>query len=136
MKVIKIAAALIARRNGDVLLVRKNGTEVFMQPGGKIEPGETPEAALIRELYEEIGLSVEQDALQPIGEFQAIAANEPHHRVHADLFLITIDDPKNSVGGEIDEIAWVSPAAPGDLPMAPLTADHILPFWQKWRTTA
>lgn len=136
MKVIKIAAALIARRNGDVLLVRKNGTEVFMQPGGKIEPGETPEAALIRELYEEIGLSVEQDALQPIGEFQAIAANEPHHHVHADLFLITIDDPKISVGGEIDEITWVTPAAPGSLPMAPLTADHILPFWQKWRTTA
>jgi len=136
MRLIKIAAALIARRNGDVLLVRKSGTEIFMQPGGKIEPGETPEAALVRELQEEIGLVVEQDALQPIGAFEAPAANEPHHRVQADLFLITIDDPKISAGGEIEEIAWVSPAAPGTLPMAPLTADHILPFWQKWRNTA
>ena len=136
MKRISIAAALIARRNGDVLLVRKAGTAIFMQPGGKIEPGETPEAALVRELQEEIGLTVDPDALQPLGAFEAIAANEPHHRVHAELFLISMEDPEIVAGGEIEEIVWVAPGSPGSLPMAPLTADHILPFWQRWRTTA
>ena len=39
---------------GHVLLVRKADTRFFMQAGGKIEPGEEPAAALVRELHEEI----------------------------------------------------------------------------------
>ncbi len=45
-----IAAAIITDSQGRCLLVRKRGTEYFMQPGGKPEIGETPHAALIREL--------------------------------------------------------------------------------------
>ena len=44
-----IAAAIITDSQGRCLLVRKRGTEYFMQPGGKPEIGETPHAALIRE---------------------------------------------------------------------------------------
>jgi len=54
---IRIAAAVIVRPDGMTLLVRKRGTSAFMQPGGKIEPGETPEQALSRELSEEIGVT-------------------------------------------------------------------------------
>ncbi|EPM86442.1 NUDIX hydrolase, partial [Pseudomonas syringae pv. actinidiae ICMP 18804] len=39
MKVINIAAALLIGADGRTLLVRKRGTQAFMQPGGKIEPG-------------------------------------------------------------------------------------------------
>ncbi|WP_408734888.1 NUDIX domain-containing protein [Asaia platycodi] len=42
MRVIHIAAALLHDGAGRLLLVRKHGTVAFMQPGGKIEPGETP----------------------------------------------------------------------------------------------
>ncbi|MBB4242699.1 MULTISPECIES: NUDIX domain-containing protein [Rhizobium] len=49
-KTIRIAAALVLRPDGKTLLVRKRGTIAFMQPGGKIEPRETAEAAVVREL--------------------------------------------------------------------------------------
>ena len=53
-KTIRIAAALIDDGEGRVFLVRKRGTAAFMQPGGKIDPGETAFQALARELTEEL----------------------------------------------------------------------------------
>ena len=58
-----IAAAIITDSQGRCLLVRKRGTEYFMQPGGKPEIGETPHAALIREPEEELNFSVSQEGL-------------------------------------------------------------------------
>lgn len=49
-RAIQIAAALIDDDAGRLLLVRKAGTEWFMQAGGKIENGESPLSALRREL--------------------------------------------------------------------------------------
>jgi len=49
-RTIWIAAALIEDGEGRLLLIRKAGTEWFMQAGGKIEDGESPLAALRREL--------------------------------------------------------------------------------------
>jgi 8-oxo-dGTP pyrophosphatase MutT (NUDIX family) len=46
---------LVRNATGELLLVRKGGTEGFMLPVGKIEPGETPLQALARELREELG---------------------------------------------------------------------------------
>ena len=50
MDAIEVVAALIRNEHGHVLLVRKQGTRAFMQPGGKREPGEDDLAALAREL--------------------------------------------------------------------------------------
>ena len=58
-KTIRIAAALLIEPNGQTLLVRKRGTQAFMQPGGKIDAGEQPAEALARELHEELGLIIE-----------------------------------------------------------------------------
>ncbi|MHB9005113.1 MAG: NUDIX hydrolase, partial [Coriobacteriia bacterium] len=57
-EVIRVAAALIVDEGGRILLVRKRGTTVFMQPGGKYEPGETAAETLSRELHEELGLRI------------------------------------------------------------------------------
>lgn len=76
MKMIIIAAAIITDSQGRCLLVRKRGTEYFMQPGGKPEIGETPHAALIRELEEELNFSVSPEELVQVGRFTDAAANE------------------------------------------------------------
>jgi 8-oxo-dGTP diphosphatase len=67
--VLVVAAALIDRA-GRVLIARrppgKQLAGLWEFPGGKVEPGESPEAALIRELEEELELIVDSAALTPI----------------------------------------------------------------------
>ncbi|EPC02000.1 hypothetical protein L861_20320 [Litchfieldella anticariensis FP35 = DSM 16096] len=123
--IIHIAAALITDAQGRLLLVRKRGTQAFMQAGGKIEPGETPADALIRELREELG-SVPTD-LESLGEFAAPAANEPGHVVAAHLFLATMTSSIRAAA-EIEEVVWVTPEEATALPLAPLTRDRVLPL--------
>lgn len=69
--VINVVAAAIVRDDGRILVAqRAPGTSLaglWEFPGGKIEPGETPEAALVRELAEELAIEVAPEALLPIG---------------------------------------------------------------------
>ena len=124
---IKVVAALIRDEAGRVLLVRKRGTTAFMQPGGKRDPGEDDAAALAREVAEELGCSIVRDTIQPLGEFDAVAANESGRRVHACLYAVDVtgDVVPNR---EIDATIWVDPSTPPDIPLAPLTRDHVLPL--------
>lgn len=125
--VIRIVAAVVLDDRNHVLVVRKRGTTAFMQPGGKIEPGETPVQALRREIREELGAGVVEESIRPLGHHDAAAANEPGHRVAADLFLVSLDE-RPQPGAEIVEMAWVDPHAPGDIELAPLTVGAVLEF--------
>ena len=124
---ILIAAALIDDGAGRVLLVRKNGTEHFMQAGGKIEPDERPLCALRRELTEEIGLRVRGDEPRYLGRFSAPAANEPGYTVIAELFHIRITHTP-VISAEIAEARWLTLNGAIDLPLAPLTRTYVLPL--------
>ena len=128
-RTIRIAAALLIGPDGRTLLVRKRGTEAFMQPGGKIEAHEQPVHALARELEEELGLVIEPAHATYLGRFSAPAANEPGFVVQAELFQLTVDSDV-SPAAEIEEVRWVDPAIDGDLSLAPLTRDVILPFYR------
>jgi len=124
---IEIVAAVIRDQAGRVLLVRKRGTTAFMQPGGKRDGGEDDITALARELDEELGCRLVPGSIEPLGEFDAISANEPGFRVRAALYEIAVTGdiaPK----AEIETMIWVDPAAPADIPLAPLTRDHVLPL--------
>lgn len=125
-KTLKVVAALIRDETGRVLLVRKRGTTAFMQPGGKRDAGEDDVTALARELDEELGCRLIPGSVRPLGQFDAVAANEPGWRVQAAVYAIEVAGaiaPK----AEIDEMLWIDPAAPPDIHLAPLTRDHVLP---------
>lgn len=126
--IIRIAAALVVSPDGRLLLVRKRGTLAFMQPGGKIEPGEEPRQALLRELGEELGLVPAAAALEPLGRFSAPAANEPGHEVQAELFRLVAEPADATPRAEIAEAVWVTAGEAAALPLAPLTRDCVLPL--------
>ncbi|MEJ0013681.1 MAG: NUDIX domain-containing protein [Bauldia sp.] len=123
---IAIVAAVVRDADGRVLLVRKHGTAAFLQPGGKREAGEGDIAALARELGEELGCGIVAGSARPVGAFSAPAANEAGREVVAHVYAVRLDGTPVA-SAEIAELAWVDPAAPGDLVLAPLTRDGILP---------
>lgn len=125
---IRVSAAIITDRAGRVLVVRKNGTTRFMQPGGKPEPGETPAQTLIRELDEELALQIDEAALQPLGVFVSAAANEPDHHVVADAFALRAEAEDVVVQAELAELRWLEPGDVSSVPLAPLSVEHLLPI--------
>jgi 8-oxo-dGTP pyrophosphatase MutT (NUDIX family) len=123
MTTIRIAAAVIRDGNGNLLLVRKRGTQAFMQPGGKIEPDEQPVNALARELREELGIVMAQSTY--LGSFLAPAANEPGAKIAAELFEV-VSEQEPVPAAEIEEMIWFNPCQEDDVNLAPLTRDIVV----------
>lgn len=126
-----VAAVCVLDPTGRVFLVRKHGTTAWMQPGGKLEPGESPTSAAVRELSEELGVAWDASRLSAQGRWDGDAANEPDTTMTAHLFTAHWDpvhDGVASVGAELAEGAWFLPheaAARDDL--APLLREAVLP---------
>jgi 8-oxo-dGTP pyrophosphatase MutT (NUDIX family) len=129
---ILIAAAVLAGPDGRVLLVRKRGTGVFMQPGGKLEPDEAPLAALQREVEEELGLAIDPVAARYLGQFSAPAAHETDATVVAETYWLAITSTPTPQA-EIEEVRWVDPEHPGEIELAVLSRQHILPAYLRSR---
>lgn len=123
---LNIAAACLLDAEGRLLLVRKRNTQAFMLPGGKREAGESAIAALLRELYEELELRMPANALQPLGQFQAQAANEADTWLHAEIFHGRLSHPV-SPAAELEELRWYVMGQPFDGKLAPLLREHVLP---------
>ena len=123
---IRIAAAVIVRDDGRTLLVRKRGTEAFMQAGGKIGDGEGAIAALLREIGEELGCDL-AGAPRALGRFRAPAANEPGRMVEAELFAVTLAGEVRPAA-EIEDAIWHDPHDAESIVLAPLTRDYALPL--------
>jgi 8-oxo-dGTP diphosphatase len=121
-----VAAALIAG-DGRVLLQRRAEGRAMAGlwefPGGKVEPGEAPEGALVRELAEELGIKVDPAALTA-----AAFASAPLGERHLLLLLYVCRDWIGEPSAlDAAELAWVAPADMGVLAMPP--ADVPLVEW-------
>ena len=125
---IRVSAVVLTDTAGRVLMVRKRGTDSFLNPGGKPEPGETPEMCAVRELREELGLELDPEGLLSLGKFRAPAANEADTVVLADVFRVPepldrLPEPRS----EIEEARFVDPVSP-EPGWAPLFTERILPL--------
>lgn len=113
-----VAAALIDGA-GRVLLQRrppgKQMADLWEFPGGKIEPGEAPEAALARELAEELAITVDPAAMTPL-TFASAGLGARHLLL---LLYVVRDWTGAPQPLEASALAWVTPAAMRDLAMPP-----------------
>ncbi|UYZ84847.1 NUDIX domain-containing protein [Entomomonas sp. E2T0] len=131
-KIIYIAAACITDPLNRLLVVRKQGSEIFMQPGGKIEQAEQPIETLVREIKEELQLDIPLTMPKFIDSFEAPAANEPGFVVKAELFRIELpDSPTLTATAEIAEARWITHDDIPDINMAPLMHIYVLPLWKR-----
>jgi 8-oxo-dGTP diphosphatase len=124
--VLVVAAALIDV-DGRVLICKrpqgKHLAGMWEFPGGKVEKGETPEACLIRELHEELGINVVQACLAPF-----VFTSHAYDSFHL-LMPLYVCRRWNGVvqAREHEAIAWVRPNRMADYPMPP--ADAPLVAW-------
>jgi len=122
-----VAACALVDVDGRVLIAKrpvgKQLAGLWEFPGGKVEPGETPEACLIRELDEELGIQVIHACLAPF-----VFASHAYDKFHLlmPLYLCRRWDGV-AVAREHEALAWVRPEKMDDYPMPP--ADVPLVAW-------
>lgn len=127
-KTIRIAAVVFRNNSGDVLSVRKSGTDSFMMPGGKVELAEAPRDTAVREIAEELHLVLDPSALEHLGRFRAPAANEAGFSVDCDVFhWPEALEQLPEVFEEIAEARWF-PVDSTAAQLAPLSRDVIFPL--------
>ena len=118
-RLLPVVAVALVDADGRILLQQrppgKNLAGLWEFPGGKIEPGETPEAALIRELAEELGISVSTACLAP-----ATFASAPLGDRHLLLLLFVCRKWEGTPRAiEASALTWVRPVQMHTLPMPP-----------------
>ena len=119
MTVLLVAACALVDPDGRVLIARrpegKSMAGLWEFPGGKVEPGELPEATVIRELKEELGIDVTEACLAPL-----TFASHGYKEFHLLMPLYICRRWEGSVTAqEGQEVKWVRPVRLRDYPMPP-----------------
>ncbi len=125
----KAAGLLVQDRK--VLAERSVGKPAFVQPGGKIEAGETPEQALVRELKEELTIDVDETDLELVGNYSAEAANHPGRRVHMHVFMVKKWHGRIQASSEVEELLWLNSDIPKDVTIGSIFVHEIIPALKK-----
>ena len=99
--------AWIHVRNRRVLAARSHGKEAFYMPGGKRESGESDCAALIREIREELSISLRADSIVSAGQFRAQADAKPLGVMVRITCYEASFDGEIRPASEIAEVVWL-----------------------------
>ncbi|WP_310551181.1 NUDIX hydrolase [Paenibacillus glufosinatiresistens] len=102
--------AWICMENGRLLAVQSKGKALFYLPGGKREPGESDEAALRREVEEELSVRLLPDSIAPFGVFSAEADGKAGGVQVRMTCLTARHEGELAAASEIEEWAWLSAA--------------------------
>ncbi len=131
MKLVLVAAVALIDRDGRVLLAQrpegKSMAGLWEFPGGKIEPGETPEAALIRELHEELGIDTWSSCLAPLS-FASHSYDDFHLLMPLFACRKWEGQPQSR---EAQALKWVRPADLRNYPM-PAADLPLIPILRDW----
>ena len=132
MKIVLVSAVALIDPDGRVLLAQrpegKSMAGLWEFPGGKVEAGETPEAALIRELHEELGIETWESCLAPL-TFASHSYGEFHLLMPLFACRKWGGTPQSREG---QALKWVRanalkdyPMPPADIPLIPILRDWL-----------
>nr|WP_276514681.1 (deoxy)nucleoside triphosphate pyrophosphohydrolase [Roseovarius nubinhibens] len=131
VKTVLVSAVALIDIDGRVLLAQrpegKSLAGMWEFPGGKVEPGETPEVALIRELHEELGIETWQSCLAPL-----TFASHSYEGFHLLMPLFACRKWEGvPQGREGQALKWVRPLDMRDYPMPPADLP-LIPILRDW----
>ena len=132
MKTVLVSAVALIDADGRILIAQrpegKSMAGLWEFPGGKIEPGETPEVALIRELQEELGIDTWASCLAPL-----TFASHTYADFHLLMPLFACRKWDGTPHSKEDQsLKWVRanelrnyPMPPADIPLIPILRDWL-----------
>ncbi|TCL72621.1 8-oxo-dGTP diphosphatase MutT [Rhizobium sp. BK251] len=128
-KILLVAACALIDADGRILLAQrpegKSLAGLWEFPGGKVEPGETPEETLVRELQEELGVTTRIPCLAPL-----TFASHSYENFHLLMPLYICRRFEGTAHGREGQVVkWVRPKALRDYPMPPAD-EPLIPFLQ------
>ncbi len=131
MKTVLVSAVALIDVDGRILLTQrpegKPMAGLWEFPGGKVEPGETPEHALIRELQEELGIDTWESCLAPL-----TFASHGYQDFHLLMPLFACRKWQGTPQPrENQALKWVRPNALRDYPMPPADIP-LIPILRDW----
>ncbi|CCM77475.1 8-oxo-dGTP diphosphatase MutT [Rhizobium mesoamericanum] len=127
--ILLVAACALIDSDGRILLAQrpqgKSLAGLWEFPGGKVEPGETPEESLVRELHEELGITTKVACLAPLS-----FASHSYEKFHLLMPLYVCRRYEGIPHGkEGQALKWVKPQTLRDYPMPPAD-EPLIPILQ------